>query len=538
MSGSLSLVPRKFAKRTASSRASQPKDNGVKKNSGKVAPAATQPVPPNVGAVSESPSYRNITQSDTKGKGKATSERSFQYTDTDHARLLCLALSDYTLQSDGDLRRAIGLKDLTESGGYVPLNEVFKRFPLHYGVKSPTRSLMIGIVKTLRAKGVELVDVRLALTGSGGYELRRKDWMNEYTPPGLSYTKQEWDQRTVYLECIPAEHRNLPGILQFLTNLLEEKHPSPLHPWARIQGVTLPPHHQDQPGNTPICKDFCLVTFAEIDDAIFLTSRWPWSRKTSENTDLSKEEKEYLSHDVKNAIRFGLRTLSKTNWERLREEYLTYRSEVLNEINEYEDASVEAQPDAGKRKWRDSTPDFQPVEEDSKPVQSKPTTTMLTPDAPYPYGCLVFVRNIHPETNKTTLRTLFSSAFRSDEQDGRAQGPPAGLDYIDYSKGMDSCYLRLSTPTHTDLLVQHFERQRTIQADGLDDEGTPRDPSGASDKAITVEKITGKKEEVYWERVPEKVRWQAVQKVITFLGGEVKQNVGSIPEHQRKRRKN
>lgn len=27
---------------------------------------------------------------------------------------------------------------------------------------------------------------------------------------------------------------------------------------------------------------------------------------------------------------------------------------------------------------------------------------------PFPPGCLVFVRNVHPDTNKTTLKSLFS----------------------------------------------------------------------------------------------------------------------------------
>jgi hypothetical protein len=43
---------------------------------------------------------------------------------------------------------------------------------------------------------------------------------------------------------------------------------------------------------------------------------------------------------------------------------------------------------------------------------------------------------------------------------------------------------------------------------------------GGSQKAITTEIIEGKKEEVYWEKVPEKVRRQAVDKAVRALSGD------------------
>lgn len=38
---------------------------------------------------------------------------------------------------------------------------------------------------------------------------------------------------------------------------------------------------------------------------------------------------------------------------------------------------------------------------------------------PFPPGCLVFVRNVHPDTNKTTLKSLFSvhAFFVDDNKD-------------------------------------------------------------------------------------------------------------------------
>src|SRR6266478_8702962 len=58
----------------------------------------------------------------------------------------------------------------------------------------------------------------------------------------------------VIQERIPTQHRNVPGMLRLLTILLNEGPPPSLHPWSRIQGITLPPHHQDQPDSLPTCK--------------------------------------------------------------------------------------------------------------------------------------------------------------------------------------------------------------------------------------------------------------------------------------------
>jgi hypothetical protein len=64
------------------------------------------------------------------------------------------------------------------------------------------------------------------------------------------------------------------------------------------------------------------------------------------------------------------------------------------------------------------------------PWQAEPT--MFPPDAPFPPGCLVFVRNVHPHTNRTALRGLLGRALA---ERGLAMET---IDYVDYTKGMDS----------------------------------------------------------------------------------------------------
>lgn len=74
------------------------------------------------------------------------------------------------------------------------------------------------------------------------------------------------------------------------------------------------------------------------------------------------------------------------------------------------------------------------------------------------------------------------------------------------------CYLRLASPHHAHTLVNYFSSKQVVQSSGLDDIGSP--PTGK--QHLTMELVQGKKEELYWEKVPEKVRRQAVQKAVSM----------------------
>ena len=67
--------------------------------------------------------------------------------------------------------------------------------------------------------------------------------------------------------------------------------------------------------------------------------------------------------------------------------------------------------------------------------QTEPSDVTVTPAAidpalRYPAGCLVFVKNLSPDTNKAVLRSLLASAF-SDDSSGY-------IDYVDYTRGLAS----------------------------------------------------------------------------------------------------
>ena len=156
------------------------------------------------------------------------------------------------------------------------------------------------------------------------------------------------------------------------------------------------------------------------------------------------------------AAKFGLRILAKARWEELRAEYLLYRQELVDEINMSQNEGEVRVYNDGRKEYMGETHD-QEEQEDPRhqiqvqkraPIQSRSTkssaivandsvdTAGIHPNSTYPSGCLVFVRNVHPETNKTTLRSLFLRA-RGPTEIVVGKKDDDGLDYLDYTKGMD-----------------------------------------------------------------------------------------------------
>jgi len=74
-----------------------------------------------------------------------------------------------------------------------------------------------------------------------------------------------------------------------------------------------------------------------------------------------------------------------------------------------------------------------------------------------------------------------------------ANGDTTALDYVDYSKGLDSCYLRLTTREHALSLLKRFQ-------------------GSATGEGIVLELLDGRREEMYWESLPDKVRALALQR--------------------------
>ncbi|TBU42679.1 hypothetical protein BD309DRAFT_991526 [Dichomitus squalens] len=391
-------------------------------------------------------------------------------------------------------------------------------------------TLEIRMLVTAPSKGAWHANAETSKHDSGGYEIRLKH-RDEALARANNSARHEWEERTVYVvrvhpsrlaypsvtrprpqECVPPAHRTVPRIAHFLSALLPPS--SPDEP-TRIQAISLPPHHLDRPGAPPKPKGFAFVTLASASDAARLVAHWPWlPRRTSlpsgpgaDANDEGDGGPEAHAGVQRDAVKFGFRALRKARWDAMREEYLEHRQALLDEIARVEGdrASARRMGTAGEAAGGPSTSTSTRTKPDT--VRNAVSEPALDPSAAYPPGCLVFVRDVHPETNKTALKTLFAA---------HAFGSPAALDYVDYHKGMTSCHVRVATPAHARMLVSALADRPVVQAAGLDDAGAPPSEAGATRgaKPVKGELVDGEREALYWNKLPEKVRREAVRKAI------------------------
>ncbi|TFK69435.1 hypothetical protein BDN72DRAFT_857727 [Pluteus cervinus] len=482
-------------------------------------PKVTHQSPP---SVTQAP----VASSSSNPSKPEKAERRNELSDADYVALVCLAFSEYALWLNPDLRRTI---DYADNEGFISLGKLLNSCSTLVGL-GLTKS-QVAIAKALRNLAAHLFDVRILLSNPSPswtgpsfndstqpYEIRRKDWAS--AKEKVSKSKTDWDNLTVYVENIPTNHRNIIGIARCIQTLLAGQNDIERDVW--IQGITLPAHHQDKPGAQPSCKGFALVTLSNSEDVDYLLKTWPWQR-TSKDKEIETDTSE-ISNE---ATKFGLRVISKRDWEQLREEYLAYRQKLVDEINAFQDAqkpmtvahddqdiAVSSEPPPKKARLDVEVVSTQALEPGPPP---------LTLSSPFPYNCLVFVRHVHSETNKTTLRSLFTKTLKAIKEKDNT------LDYVDYNKGMDSCHIRFSTPGPARALVDHFTSNPMAQTAGIDEACIAPDSDGAHNVAMKLEVVTGRREELYWEKVPEKIRKQAVQKAIALSSGVDGSEAKTIP---------
>ncbi|KAI0298937.1 hypothetical protein BC826DRAFT_967269 [Russula brevipes] len=346
---------------------------------------------------------------------------------------------------------------------------------------------------------------------AGGYELRRKDWA-EATQRFPAFSPEYWGALTIYIvrapsliaalslyvspkENIPLLFRSMVGLSKLLHSLLpRDCSLSSTADYRCIQSIYFPPHHQDPPDVIPKCKGFALVTLSESSATSHLLTRFPYHKHANNRRDPPADDDDDASPEELEARKAGFRTLSKERWEALQSEYVEYRDALLRHVAASSSASA---PTPARVSAAPAPPVVIP------PSPNPPTSAVAsvgrakyasmsqppraeTPPSYYPPGCVIFVRHIPQDTNKTALRARFSAVFADDD--------PAALDYVDYTKGLDSCYLRLTTREHALLLLKRFEKEQ------------------GTGEAVALELLDGRREEMYWECVPDKVRALAVQR--------------------------
>lgn len=174
----------------------------------------------------------------------------------------------------------------------------------------------------------------------------------------------------------------------------------------------------------PRCRGFALVILSRLEDVEELLLEWPWDRPSRQNNSPLPADERSQGTPTR------LRALSRARWEQLQDEYVAYRADLLSKTAA--SSVVHRVPHAFSPSRADVKPD---TKADKTPTRGDAVQPIdLDPSAPYPPNCLVFVRNVHPETNKTTLRALFSAAL----SEGGEDLPPDGIDYVDFTKGLDA----------------------------------------------------------------------------------------------------
>lgn len=144
----------------------------------------------------------------------------------------------------------------------------------------------------------------------------------------------------------------------------------------------------------------------------------------------------------------------------------------------------------------------------------KATTSFKAPSPPFPSSCLLYLRNVDPQTSKTALKTLFNSVLAEGKE----------IDYVDWVKGSDSvrsvfsssfeselsltrsrlalfsfqCHLRLSTPS----LASHLLNSLI---------SIPVYHISPSEPPILAELVSGERERIYWMNIKESIRLDAVR---------------------------
>ncbi|KAG9083598.1 hypothetical protein FRC06_004463 [Ceratobasidium sp. 370] len=454
----------------------------------------------------------------TKGSNPANGPRTKsqqEQTQSEIAARLELALSDLSLwRTESLFRRVSETQDW-----YLPFSRLHDH-PLlaPYLGEFSTRVPDAVLVNALRTYGSGAFESRMKIRtpsnaawkgktasgwvgAAGGYELRckawegrKEGWMDELA--GMD--EGEWEARMVYVERVPPTVRSVWALYHYMTALARTCHPNE-QPFESqvVQDVFVPtaePTIAERPLDiTQRFRGQAFVVFSTVEMAQTFSERWTWNALTEPKDSVSSRQapgKWNTEDTVMAAAASGLRSITKTRWDKLKSEYLDHQARVLRQ-----NPKSQRQPPANLGQPSSSPPTQTPV---SSATHSKPSRVTRPP--PFPPGILVFVRRLHPETNKTTLKTLFARAFPDGSGDG--------IEYLDFQKGVDSAHIRLRTPANAVALVAHLTSHPLTQRDGLDSDGQPCEKGAA----IEAEVVSGIREVNYWEKVPEKVRMAAVSR--------------------------
>ncbi|KAG9119273.1 hypothetical protein FRC07_005771 [Ceratobasidium sp. 392] len=481
-----------------------------------------------------------LTKAPKANKDSSTAATQQERIQSEIAARLEIALSDLSLwRTESLFRRLSETQDW-----YIPFSRLHDR-PLlaPYFDESSSRVPDAALVNALRTHGSGAFESQIKIRApsnaawkgkttsawvgaGGGYEVRCKTWEGReegWMDKLAGMEEGEWEGRMVYVEHIPPAVRSVWALYHYITALARPY--QQLADSQIVQDVFVPtaePNLAERSlETTQRFRGQAFVVFSTVEMAQAFAKRWVWNpSEASRGAAYSGRQTtgKWTTEDAEAAtISSGFRSITKTRWDELKSEYLLHQSRVLKQ-----NSKSERRPPIhnGSQPSSSPTTTTQPVPSATPPVTHlKPSRAARPP--PFPPGILVFVRRLHPETNKTTLKTLFGRAFLNGNGDV--------IEYLDFQKGIDSAHIRFRTPSNASTFVAHFSSHPLTQRDALDSEGEPC----KKEVAIEAEVVSGVREVNYWEKVPEKVRMAAVSRA--GLGG-VEDGSGDRGQRKRQRR--
>ncbi|KAL7417158.1 hypothetical protein BDY24DRAFT_411914 [Mrakia frigida] len=425
------------------------------------------------------PPARQPTATDVKPLAKASLSEA-KTLELQAVALLELVFSDHALWTKDDLHL---VARSNQNEGYIPLNFLLANHPLLSFIATlphPT------LTRALRQHGTPgLLRTRLALTeprawggtksyGEPGIEVGRCDWGSEEARSGKR--DEPWEERTIYLESLPPHLRSYPQVLLYLNSLF--------HSSSSNQPVV-----QSLSFDGLVFRNFVWIVLRDEEALKSVQKEWSWDGAVARGKRAAKEV-EGVSKETEEGRDAGLRVLKKVEHSRLQQEYVAHLATFPSTSTHHPSSTsisapafVHDQPPHTHTSIRTPT---HPYTSSYNPP--KATSTFAAPPPQFPSSCLLYLKNVDPQTSKTALHTLFNSLL----PDGKE------IDYVDWVKGSDSCHLRISTPSHTSHLLKSLT-------------STPIYHISPSDPPILPELISGERERIYWMDIKESIRFEAVR---------------------------
>lgn len=128
-------------------------------------------------------------------------------------------------------------------------------------------------------------------------------------------------------------------------------------------------------------------------------------------------------------------------------------------------------------------------------------------------GLILHIERLHNEVNKPSISSFVTrsvdrylrkkerkSAKKKEveawEKEETHNNPKVQINYIDYKKGSDSCYLRQSTAADSELIVAALKARKRAMRDGSDGMGFKE-----KERFVVGRILEGEEEKLYWQKV-------------------------------------